>query len=122
VAQPLTAEHLDSLPLYRQSEMLTRQGVQLDRSRLLRWTDTGADHLEALYAAPIIEVMGSAEAARRRDAHAHTGAEARQDQEGQLLDLERDRSRTTARGTDPTRRRRSTATPTGGARMTRPGT
>ncbi|MBK1668053.1 hypothetical protein CKO28_08385 [Rhodovibrio sodomensis] len=59
VAQLLTAKYLDSLPLYRQSEMLARQGVHLDRSTLVRWVGTGGRHLELLYDALVADVMGS---------------------------------------------------------------
>jgi len=60
VAHLLTAKYLDSLPLYRQSEILARQGVVLDRSTLARWVGAGAYHLEAIYEALLREVMASA--------------------------------------------------------------
>jgi transposase len=60
VAQLLTAKYLDSLPLYRQSDMLARQGVHLDRSTLVRWVGAGARHLELLYDALVADVMASA--------------------------------------------------------------
>jgi transposase len=60
VAQLLTAKYLDSLPLYRQSEMLARQGVHLDRSTLVRWVGAGGRHLELLYDALVADVMASA--------------------------------------------------------------
>jgi transposase len=43
VAQLLTAKYLDSLPLYRQSDILARQGVHLDRSTLVSagWAPAG---------------------------------------------------------------------------------
>jgi len=59
VAQLLTAEYLDALPLYRQSEMLARQGALLDRSTLTRWVRAGAHPLEAVYDTLVAEVMGS---------------------------------------------------------------
>jgi transposase len=60
VAQLLTAKYLDSLQLYRQSEMLARQGVLLDRSTLVRWVGAGGRHLEMLYDTLVADVMASA--------------------------------------------------------------
>ena len=37
IAHVLTSKFCDSLPLYRQSQMLARQGITIDRSTLANW-------------------------------------------------------------------------------------
>ncbi len=60
VAQVLVARYADHLPLYRQAQIWTRQGVSIDRSTLASWVGTAAAEL-----APVAErlkqiVLGSA--------------------------------------------------------------
>jgi hypothetical protein len=42
VAQVLVAKYADHLPLYRQSQIYARQGIQLDRSTLADWVGRAA--------------------------------------------------------------------------------
>ncbi|WP_424540238.1 IS66 family transposase [Shigella sonnei] len=42
-------KYADHLPLYRQSEIYRRQGVELSRATLGRWTGAVAELLEPLY-------------------------------------------------------------------------
>jgi transposase len=39
LAHVLVAKYADHLPLYRQSEIYAREGVELDRSTLADWVD-----------------------------------------------------------------------------------
>jgi transposase len=60
VAHVLVARYADHLPLYRQAQIWTRQGVSIDRSTLASWVGTAAAEL-----APVAErlkqiVLGSA--------------------------------------------------------------
>jgi transposase len=59
VAQVLTAKYADALPLYRQAEMLARQGIEIDRSTLARWAGTAAHHLRPVHAELMRQVMAS---------------------------------------------------------------
>jgi transposase len=59
VAQVLTAKYADALPLYRQAEMLARQGIDLDRSTLARWAGTAAHHLRPVHEELMRQVMAS---------------------------------------------------------------
>ncbi|HIH3517695.1 TPA: IS66 family transposase, partial [Escherichia coli] len=45
----VTGKYADHLPLYRQSEIYRRQGVELSRATLGRWTGAVAELLEPLY-------------------------------------------------------------------------
>lgn len=49
VAHVLVSKFCDSLPLYRQSKMLARQGVELDRSTLSNWVGRACWWLTPLY-------------------------------------------------------------------------
>jgi transposase len=49
VAYVLVSKFCDSLPLYRQSQMLARQGVTLDRSTLSNWVGRACWWLTPLY-------------------------------------------------------------------------
>ncbi len=48
-AHVVTGKYADHLPLYRQSEIYRRQGVELSRATLGRWTGAVAELLEPLY-------------------------------------------------------------------------
>jgi transposase len=52
LAHVLTSKFADHLPLYRQSEIYAREGVDLDRSTLAKWVG-GASHLLA----PLVEAL-----------------------------------------------------------------
>ena len=49
VAHVLISKYCDSLPLYRQSKMLARQGIALDRSTLSNWVGRACWWLTAVY-------------------------------------------------------------------------
>ena len=49
VAHVLVSKFCDSLPLYRQSQMLARQGITLDRSTLSNWVGRACWWLTPLY-------------------------------------------------------------------------
>ncbi|BED49480.1 MULTISPECIES: IS66 family transposase [Enterobacteriaceae] len=49
LAHVVTGKYADHLPLYRQSEIYLRQGVELSRATLGRWTGAVAELLEPLY-------------------------------------------------------------------------
>lgn len=46
LAHVITGKYADHLPLYRQSEIYRRQGVELSRATLGRWTSAVAELLE----------------------------------------------------------------------------
>lgn len=48
IAQVLVFKYADHLPLYRQAQIYTRQGVELDRSTLADWTGRAAWYLRPL--------------------------------------------------------------------------
>jgi transposase len=49
VAGIVVAKYADRLPLYRQAQILARQGIQLDRSTLAAWVGAAAAELDPLY-------------------------------------------------------------------------
>ena len=49
LAHVVAGKYADHLPLYRQSEIYRRQGVELSRATLGRWTGAVAELLEPLY-------------------------------------------------------------------------
>jgi transposase len=49
VAGVVVSKYADHLPLYRQAQILARQGIQLDRSTLAGWVGAAAAELEPLY-------------------------------------------------------------------------
>ena len=52
LAHVLTSKFVDHLPLYRQSEIYAREGVELDRSTLAKWVDEASHLLE-----PLVEAL-----------------------------------------------------------------
>jgi len=49
VADVVVSKHADHQPLYRQSQILARDGVYIDRSTLAQWVGAAAAELEPLY-------------------------------------------------------------------------
>ncbi len=49
VAQVIVSKYADHLPLYRQAQIFTRQGVILDRSTLADWVGRAAQLLEPVH-------------------------------------------------------------------------
>src|SRR4051794_26079467 len=50
VAQVLVSKYADHLPLYRQTQIYAREGINLDRSTLADWVGQAAWHLRPLHA------------------------------------------------------------------------
>ncbi|KDT07778.1 transposase IS66 family protein [Escherichia coli 2-011-08_S1_C3] len=51
LARVLVSKYVEHIPLYRQSEIYARQGVELSRNTLVRWVSEMADKLRPLYIA-----------------------------------------------------------------------
>lgn len=49
VAQVVVSKHADHLPLYRQAQILKRQGVEIERSTLAHWVGAAAAELQPLH-------------------------------------------------------------------------
>lgn len=60
IAHVLVSKYLDHLPLYRQAQIYTRQGIALDRSSLTNWTGRAAWWLRPLYERLLKEITASA--------------------------------------------------------------
>ena len=60
VAHVVVSKFADSLPLYRQVQMLERQGITLDRSTLANWVGRACWWLTPLYELMLGTVLGSA--------------------------------------------------------------
>jgi transposase len=60
VAHVLVAKYADHGPLYRQAQMLARQGIVIDRSTLASWVGTAAAELKPLWRLLRDELLGSA--------------------------------------------------------------
>ena len=65
LAHVLVAKYSDHLPLYRQSEIYEREGVELDRSTLADWVGGASRTLEPLVDALRRYVLDATKAARR---------------------------------------------------------
>ena len=59
VAHVVVSKFADSLPLYRQAQMLERQGITLDRSTLANWVGRACWWLTPLYELMLGTVLGS---------------------------------------------------------------
>jgi transposase len=59
LAHVLVAKYCDHLPLYRQSQIFARHGVEIDRSTLANWVGGACWWLEALQARLAAHVFGS---------------------------------------------------------------
>ena len=59
ITHVLISKFCDSLPLYRQSQMLARQGITLDRSTLSNWVGTACWWLAPLYDLVVSTVLSS---------------------------------------------------------------
>ena len=60
VAHVVVSKFADSLPLYRQAQMLERQGIKLDRSTLANWVGRACWWLTPLYELMLGTVLASA--------------------------------------------------------------
>jgi len=59
IVHVVVSKFCDSLPLYRQSQMLARQGITLDRSTLSNWVGSACWWLRPLYDLAIATVLSS---------------------------------------------------------------
>jgi transposase len=59
VAHVVVSKYCDSQPLYRQSQMMQRQGITLDRSTLSNWVGTACWWLAPLYDLVVTTVLSS---------------------------------------------------------------
>ncbi len=59
IVHVVVSKFCDSLPLYRQSQMLARQGISLDRSTLSNWVGTACWWLTPLYELVVATVLSS---------------------------------------------------------------
>jgi hypothetical protein len=60
VAQVLVCKYADHLPLYRQAQIYTRQGIDLDRSTLADWVGRAAFLLRPIHERLLAALKGSA--------------------------------------------------------------
>jgi transposase len=56
VADVLASKYADHLPLYRQAQILAREGIAIDRSTLAHWVGFAAHELEPLHAR-LLEIL-----------------------------------------------------------------
>jgi transposase len=59
VAEVVVSKYADHLPLYRQAQILARQGVKIERSTLASWVGAAAAELEPLYNHLVTLLKGS---------------------------------------------------------------
>src|SRR3954452_15435034 len=59
IVHVVVSKFCDSLPLYRQSQMLSRQGIALDRSTLSNWVGSACWWLTPLYELVVATVLSS---------------------------------------------------------------
>ena len=74
VANVVISKYLDGLPLYRQSAILAREGIEIERATLADWVGHAA-----WWATPLAELIGGpcpggANHPHRRHAHSGAGA------------------------------------------------
>jgi transposase len=59
IASVIVSKYADHLPLYRQSQIYARQGVDVDRSTLAFWVGKAADDLKLIYDALLAHLKTS---------------------------------------------------------------
>jgi transposase len=77
VADVVASKYADHLPLYRQSKVLARQAVTIERSTLAQWVGAASAELQPLHDHLLGQLKASFETVLRRDALSR----ARQDQD-----------------------------------------
>ena len=87
LAHVLVSKYADHLPLYRQSQIYAREGVDLDRSTLAGWVGAASELLTPLVDADQEACSGRSEDPRRRHAGSSACSGQRQDQDRQAVDL-----------------------------------
>ncbi len=85
VAHVLVSRYADHLPLYRQAQIWTRQGVMIDRSTLASWVGMAAAELAPVAAAAEADRAGLAADLCRRDQAAGARSRSRPHQTGIFL-------------------------------------
>ena len=83
VAQVLVSRYADHVPLYRQSQILARQGVGIGRDTLASWVGHAASEIQPVVARLREILLGAA--VRRRDHPAGARSRPRPDEEGLCL-------------------------------------
>ncbi len=81
VADIVVSKFADHLPLYRQSQILARSGVRIERSTLAHWVGAAAAELAPAARSPGRTDQGVAEAVLRRDALPRARSRPRPDQD-----------------------------------------
>src|SRR3546814_16831340 len=66
LADILVKKYADHLPLYRQAQMLARQGVTIDRATLAGWVGRAAGYLKPIVDRQKAELLKSARSEERR--------------------------------------------------------
>ena len=87
IAHVVVSKFCDSLPLYRQAQMLERQGITLDRSTLSNWVGRACWWLTPLYELVVGTVLSSDQGVRRRHHAAGARSRPRADQDRAALVL-----------------------------------
>ena len=87
IVHVVVSKFCDSLPLYRQSQMLARQGIALDRSTLSNWVGSACWWLTPLYDLVVAHGAVVAQDLRRRHQPAGARSRPRADQDGLSLVL-----------------------------------
>ncbi|WP_277880504.1 IS66 family transposase [Agrobacterium vaccinii] len=67
VAHVLVSKYADHLPLYRQAQIMSRQGVDLDRSKLADWVGRAAFELRPVFDALSADLEALDQAVHGRD-------------------------------------------------------
>ena len=83
----LVAKYADHLPLYRQSEIYEREGIELDRSTLADWVGGASRVLAPLEEATRRYVLNTAELHGDDIPLVRAGARQRKNQNGAPMDL-----------------------------------
>ena len=87
LAPVLVSKYADHLPLYRQSEIFAREGLDLDRSTLADWVGAASNLLAPLVDQVRKHVLAGDQDPRRRYPGAGPGSRDGQDQDREVVDL-----------------------------------
>ena len=90
IAHVLVAKYADHLPLYRQSQIYARQGIELDRSTLADWVGRAAAELRPLHERLLEHLKALAQAVHGRDPGAGARPGRRRTKTGYLWAVARD--------------------------------
>ena len=86
VADVVVSKYADHCPLYRQAQILERQGIEIDRATLAFWVGYAAAEIKTVVAADARGVAGLDQAICRRDEGAGARSRAGANQDRLLLD------------------------------------